>query len=260
MSITRNKLHKGFWGKFIVPLGFIVLWIFLNKFVSQLYLPKFLDTIHSFRTIVTNTVLWIDIRETFGRLFWGFALSCLVAIPLGVLVGSSLKVYNLLEYVVDFFRSIPSSSFYPLFLLVFGIGNTSKIAIVAYTTGMIIFVNTVYGIQKSSKLRAKMARLYGASKITILTRVTFFDALPQIFIGLRVGISIALVIEIVAEMIMGTNYGLGRRMIDSYISYNIPKLYSLIFIVGILGLILAKLFALAEKKVVHWISFEDISK
>jgi len=257
MSITKNRLSKNKLTGLLGPVGLVLLWVFLNKFVSELYLPNFRDTLIALMGLLKSGLLWLDAKETFFRLFFGFSLACAFAVPFGVIVGASLKIYRPLEIVIDFFRSLPSSTLYPLFLLVFGIGDNSKIAVVVYTTGMIIFVNTIYGVQKSSKLRAKVAKLYGASPLTVLARVSFFDSLPQIFSGLRIGISIALIVEIVTEMVMGTQYGLGRRAIDSYISYNIPQLYATIVVIGILGLLLAKVFSLVEVKLIHWTSSKE---
>ncbi|HLD06913.1 MAG TPA: ABC transporter permease subunit, partial [Candidatus Nanoarchaeia archaeon] len=129
----------------IVPLIILVVWaIFSNlKFISPLFLPApravFLEIIKLF----ASGVILPDIFYTLYRAFLGFIIACLIGIPLGLLMGYSDRIYYSLEFVVEFFRSIPATALFPLFLLSFGIGDQSKIALTAWAAGLILIINAM---------------------------------------------------------------------------------------------------------------------
>ena len=92
----------------------------------------------------------------------------------------------------------------------------------------------------------------GASKRQVFQWITFWESLPQTFIGLRSSISICLVIIVVLEMFVGTTIGIGKRIIDAQIVYNITEMYAMIIIAGVLGYLLNYVLLLAERKIIHW--------
>lgn len=100
--------------------------------------------------------------------------------------------------------------------------------------------------------RMLAARVMGASRLRVFKDVMFYESLPQTFIGLRTGVSMALVVIVVAEMFIGSDNGLGKRIIDSQITFDLPQLYGTILVSGILGYGLNLVFLAAEKLLVHW--------
>ena len=193
------------------------------------------------------------IYTTLYRTFFSLLIAGLLAIPLGLFLGFSKKAYAISEVIIDFFRSVPATAFFPIFLLFFGVGDVAKIAISSFAVFWILLVNTIYGVWGSSAIRLKVAKVFKASKYKIFTNVIIFDALPQIMIGIRLSISISLIITIVSEMFIGTQYGLGKVIYDSYVSYDTTQLFATIFVVGVLGYIINKLFIVFEKKTIHWV-------
>ena len=238
----------------IVPLIILIVWaIFSNlKVISPLFLPTpqavFLEIINLFASV---TIL-PDIFYTLYRAFLGFIVACLIGIPLGLLMGYSDKIYYSLEFVVEFFRSIPATALFPLFLLFFGIGDQSKIALTAWTAGLVLIINAMYGVHLGKELRIKAAKTMRMSGFILFQKIIFPEALPQIFSGMRISISLSLIIVVVTEMFIGTNFGLGHRIIDAQLVYRISEMYATIFIAGILGFLINKGFIFAEKRVVHW--------
>jgi len=162
------------------------------------------------------------------------------------------KIYSMFEFIIDFFRSIPVTALFPLFMLFFGIGNLSKILLGAWMVSLIILVNTAYGVRHSNKSYIKMARVYKTTKKYLFTNILFPGALPSIFSGLRIGASIALIIIIVTEMFIGSVNGLGHAILDAQLMYKIPKMYALIILTGVLGYTLNKIFLAIEKNKIHW--------
>ena len=238
----------------IVPFIILVIWAFFSnlKLISPLFLSTpqavFLKIINLF----SSGAILPDILFTFYRTLLGFIIACLIGIPLGLLMGYSNKIYYSLEFIVEFFRSIPATALFPLFLLFFGIGDQSKIALTAWAAGLVLIINSMYGVHLGKELRIKSAKTMRISGFSLFQKIIFPEALPQIFSGMRIAISLSLVIVVVTEMFIGTNFGLGHRIIDAQLVYKIPEMYATIFIVGVLGFLINKGFIYSEKKVVHW--------
>jgi ABC-type nitrate/sulfonate/bicarbonate transport system permease component len=194
-----------------------------------------------------------DFTESMIRMGIGYFLAVLIGVPVGVLIGYYITLYKAFEIPLDFFRSLPVTTLYPLFVLVFGIGHNSKIAMVVAACIFVIMLNTAYGVMQRKLVRSQVALLFGAKKFQLLKEVLFWEALPQTLIGMRIAISYALIVEIVCEMFMGTQKGLGQRVFEAYNTYLIVELYAIILLVGLTGYLINKLFVLGESRVVHWV-------
>ena len=189
---------------------------------------------------------------TVYRTLAGYAVAALIGIPLGLFVGYVRKVYYSFEFVIDFFRSMPSPVLVPVAMLFFGLGDASKIAIIAFTCGLINLVNSMYGVTHCKKVRVMVAKTLRATPIQIFKYVVFPEALPRVFVGLRITLSLALILAVVTEMFTGTANGLGRRIYDAHDTYSIAEMYACILLIGIIGYILNKGFLQFEKRLVHW--------
>ena len=177
-----------------------------------------------------------DFVQTIRRTALSFVIASAIAVPLGIVLGSSEKLYRGIEFVIDFFRSTPASVMFPLFLVLFGVGEMTKVAVAAFGASLVILFNVAYGVMNARKTRQLAARVMGASQWQVLRDVTFWESMPQTFIGMRSGVSLALVIVIVAEMFIGSTDGLGQRVIKSQMLFDMPEMYASIFAAGALGL------------------------
>lgn len=193
-----------------------------------------------------------DIRFTLMQMLTAFGLAALGGTALGLAMGSFKPVYRATIPLLDFFRSVPVTSLYPVFVLALGIGALSKLAMAFVAAVWVVALNTAYGVQHSSPVRAQMATLYGASRSQVFLLVRFFETLPQTAVGLRVALSYVLVVEILAEMFMGSELGLGQRLTDAYTKYRIAELYAVILIIGLIGFGANRLFQAVEQRTIHW--------
>ncbi len=208
----------------------------------------------------TFTALWkglggalgTDLVKTVWRTIISTAIAAVIAIPLGILLGSWEKLYRSLEFVIDFFRSTPASAMFPLFLVLFGVGDETKIAVAAFGAALVILFNVAYGVMNARKTRLLAAKVMGASRLGVLIDVMLLDSLPQTFVGLRNGVSLALVIIVVAEMFIGSQDGIGHSVFESQQMFEMPRMYAAIFAAGALGYGLNLLFLLIERRFVHW--------
>ncbi|MDP9605454.1 UNVERIFIED_ORG: NitT/TauT family transport system permease protein [Variovorax paradoxus] len=239
---------------FIGPVALFIVWDLVVRlgFIKPILLPTPADTIAALITGLAGGPLLTDFAMTVWRTVQAFVIAAVVGVPLGVLLGSNEKAYRSVEFLIDFFRSTPSSALIPLFLLIFGVSDVNKVAIAAFGALLIVVFNSAYGVINARKQRVMAARVMGASRWQIFKDVLVRESLQPSFVGLRSAVSMALVIVIVAEMFIGSDTGLGHRIIDAQQVLNVKSMYAAILAAGALGYALNILFLIAERRIVHW--------
>ena len=235
-------------------VGLLLIWTLTvsMRLVDPVLLPSPAATFRAMWHGMTNGKLGADFLKTVERTIAATAIAAVIAIPLGVLLGSSEKVYRSVEFVIDFFRSTPASAMFPLFLVLFGVGDRTKISVAAFGAALVILFNVAYGVMNARKTRILAAKVMGASPLRVLSDVTLLELLPQTFVGLRNGVSLALVIIVVAEMFIGSTDGLGQRVFEAQQLFEMPDMYAAIFAAGALGYGLNLFFLTIERQFVHW--------
>jgi len=234
--------------------GLIVVWYLAvwAQIIDPVLLPSPLQTFRALWTGMAGGQLGHDFARTVGRTILSTVIAAAIAIPLGVFLGASERLYRSVEFVIDFFRSTPASAVFPLFLVISGVGERTKISVAAFGAVLVILFNVAYGVMNARKTRILAAKVMGASRLRVLTDVVLLESLPQTFVGLRNGVSLALVIVVVAEMFIGSADGLGHRVFDAQQLFEMPDMYAAIFAAGALGYGLNLLFLLVERRFVHW--------
>lgn len=245
------------WGRFLPvvgPLALFIIWDIVVRagLIKAILLPAPSDTIATLVTGLFGGPLLLDFGVTVWRTVQAFLIAAVVGAPLGVLLGSNEKAYRSVEFLIDFFRSTPSSALIPLFLLIFGVSDINKVAIAAFGAFLIVVFNSAYGVINARKQRVMAAKVMGASRWQIFKDVLIWESLQPSFVGLRSAVSMALVIVIVAEMFIGSDNGLGHRIIDAQQVLNVKTMYAAILAAGALGYALNILFLVAERRIVHW--------
>ena len=245
------------WDKFlpfIGPVALFIVWDLVVRFglIKVILLPSPWATLTTLVTGLAGGPLLLDFGVTVARTLQAFVIAAVVGVPLGVLLGSNEKAYRSVEFLIDFFRSTPSSALIPLFLLIFGVSDINKVAIAAFGAFLIVIFNSAYGVINARKQRVMAAKVMGASNWQVFKDVLIWESLQPTFVGLRSAVSMALVIVIVAEMFIGSDNGLGHRIIDAQQVLNVKSMYAAILAAGALGYALNVLFLLLERRIVHW--------
>ena len=222
-----------------------------RQWVDPVLLPSPISTFKALWAGM-HGALGFDFVKTVYRTAMSTAIAAVIAIPLGIVLGSSERLYRSLEFVIDFFRSTPASAMFPLFLVLFGVGDETKISVAAFGAILVILFNVAYGVMNARKTRLLAAKVMGASRLRVLFDVMLLESLPQTFVGLRNGVSLALVIIVVAEMFIGSQDGLGHSVFEAQQLFEMPKMYAAIFAAGVLGYGLNLMFLLIERRFVHW--------
>ena len=249
----RSEIFKPFL-PVVGVAGLVAIWSMATwqQWVDPVLLPSPIATFKALWQGMDGGALGFDFVKTVYRTAASTLIAAVIAIPLGIVLGSSERVYRSLEFVIDFFRSTPASAMFPLFLVLFGVGDETKISVAAFGAILVILFNVAYGVMNARKTRLLAAKVMGASSLRVLFDVTLLESLPQTFVGLRNGVSLALVIIVVAEMFIGSQDGLGHSVFEAQQLFDMPRMYAAIFAAGVLGYGLNLLFLLIERRFVHW--------
>jgi len=252
---TAPKKHA--WRRWLPAIGPVLLFIVWDVavrggFIKPILLPTPVDTLTALVTGLAGGPLLGDFAVTVKRTLEAFAIAAVIGVPLGVVLGSNERAYRSVEFLIDFFRSTPSSALIPLFLLIFGVSDINKVAIAAFGALLLVVFNSAYGVINARKQRMMAAKVMGATRWQIFRDVLIWESLQPTFVGLRSAVSMALVIVIVAEMFIGSDNGLGHRIIDAQQVLNVKSMYAAILAAGVLGYALNVLFLYLERRIVHW--------
>ncbi len=253
-SSQAKKFTLGKALPFVGPVLLFIVWDLAVRsgYIKAILMPSPFDTLMTLINGLAGGPLLKDFVVTLWRAFQAFSIAAIVGVPLGVVLGSSEKAYRSVEFLIDFFRSTPSSALIPLFLMIFGVSDINKVAIAAFGALLIVVFNSAYGVINARKQRVMAAKVMGASNWQIFKDVLVWESLQPTFVGLRSAVSMSLVIVIVAEMFIGSDSGLGNRIINSQQVMNVKSMYAAILAAGGLGYALNIFFLVAEKRIVHW--------
>lgn len=192
-----------------------------------------------------------DTLVSLGRVFLGFALAVIVALPLAAAMGMSRIAHRVIDPLVEIVRPIPPIAIIPLAILWFGIGEFSKVFVVAYAAFFPIVINSVAGFRSIDEIHLRAARCLGANRAQILTRVAIPSAFPHMVIGLRLGMGMAFLALVAAELIAASS-GLGQLIQEARSQFATDRVMVGIVTVGVLGFSLNKALLWIESKIVRW--------
>jgi NitT/TauT family transport system permease protein len=179
--------------------------------------------------------LIVDSIGSMGRVVSGFLIGAGLALPLGLMMGASQRVYALLNPLTQVLRPIPPIAYIPLAILWFGLGNPPAVFLIAIGAFFPVLINTIAGVRHVDGIYIRAARNLGASQSTLFLRVMLPAAVPHILSGVRIGIGTAFIVVIVSEMI-AVNNGLGFRILEAREYFWSDKIIAGMISIGMLGL------------------------
>lgn len=192
-----------------------------------------------------------DVLPSLVRLAAGYLIAATAGITLGVLVGTYAGLRHLLEPVMEFFRAIPPPVVVPILMLVFGIENTMKIVVIAFGCVWPILLNTAEGVRAVDEVLSDSARAYRITGAARLRHLTLPAASPQIFAGLRQGLSVAIILMVISELFAASD-GLGFAIVQAQRRFAIPEMWAGMLMLGLLGFLLSLLFRVVENRWLAW--------
>lgn len=193
----------------------------------------------------------VHVMPTLQNLIVGFLIAVVIAIPLGVVVGSSRATASYVEPVVDFIRSIPPVALVPIFILLLGLDSSMRVASIAFAASFPILLNTIEGVRATNVVLLDTASVFRLTRSQVLWRVRLPNALPTVFAGLQVGFQIAFIVAIASE-ILGSGFGLGAFTLIATDSFMILDAWTGVMLLGILGYVLNLVFDVVERISLRW--------
>lgn len=237
----------------IFVLVLLVLWqvVATAGLVDTALLPPVSTILRSSYDAVRHGDLLSALGESLARMTIGYAVAAVVGISLGVLMGRLRFVYVLLEPLIELLRPVPIPAFIPLLILFLGIESSLKVAIVFIGALFPILISSFAGVRAVPRTMRETAAVFGLSWWQTVREVTIPAAAPIIFVGLRTSLAIALIVEVVSEMIAGTG-GIGYYVLEAEQALHVVGMYVGIFTLALVGYAINMLFLLIERTVLHW--------
>ena len=188
---------------------------------------------------------------TLERFFAGYLIAAGIGVSFGITLGYFRSLYHLVGIVIEFLRPMPSVAIIPVAILMLGIGDSMIVAVTVYATVWPILINSIDGVRHIESTLVNIGRTFGLSRWRILRQIILPGASPYIVTGLRIALSIALILVTTAEMVAGSK-GLGFFILDEERSMNTTNMYAGVMIVAALGYALNRLFLALESRMMRW--------
>jgi ABC-type nitrate/sulfonate/bicarbonate transport system permease component len=231
----------------------LCLWSLLSSagWVDRVLLPSPLEVLKSLVASVRDGSLLRHVIASLMRVLQGFAVALLIAVPLGIAMGISQVTRALIEPLLELLRPIPPIAVIPLAILWFGIDELSKVFIIAYGAFFPILVNTMAGFREVDRVHVRAAQVLGAKRWHIFRDVVLRSAFPFIVVGARVGMGMAFIVLVAAELI-ASSAGLGFMISDARYNFRTDQIFLGMACIGVLGFGLNKLLLEIERHLLSW--------
>jgi NitT/TauT family transport system permease protein len=233
--------------------AFLLLWEIAPRahWVEPAFLPPLSDVLRTAWRLLGSGQLAEHVAASLWRSLVGFSLAISYAVPLGLLIGWNRRLAATVSPFLEMLRNTAALALLPVFILLLGIGEASKIAIVLYSCSFPILLNTVNGVRGTDPLLIKSARTMGLSQLQLFYKVILPSAVPTIFVGIRLAGAYSLVVLVAAEMI-GAKAGLGYLIIYSQYNFQIPEMYVGIITIMLLGVSFNQILSHVERRLTRW--------
>jgi len=237
-----------------LTLGAILLfWEIVSRSIPrvQLYIPPVSQILSALGQLFLSGAIARHLSVTLARFLEGYLLAAATAVSLGIVLGYFRSLHSWLEMLIEFLRPMPSVAIIPVAILILGIGDSMIVAVTVYASMWPILINTIDGVRHIESTLIDTGRTFGLSRGRILWQIILPGASSYIVTGLRIGLSIALILVTTAEMIVGSK-GLGFFILDEERSMNSGNMYAGIILVAVLGYALNRGFLALEAKAMKW--------
>ena len=218
---------------------------------DQVFLPPLSEVLASGWELVRNGQLAEHLEASLGRALLGLLLGIGLAIPLGLLIGWVPRVANFLNPLIEVLRNTAPLALLPVFILLLGIGEVSKVTLVIYSAAWPLLISTIGAVKQVDPLYIKSARTMGATPLQLFRKVILPAALPSIFVGMRLASSSAVLVLVAAEMV-GAKAGLGFLIIASQYNFQIAQMYFGILAITVIGLSFNYALLWLERRFTGW--------
>jgi len=234
-----------------LPIVLVALWWFASAGSTDFYFPPLKKIVEVFPDTWFGPRLVDDVLPSLARLGIGYAAALVIGIGLGMLIGANRWVRALVEPLLEFLRAVPPPVLVPILMLIAGIGDVMKVLVIVSGCVWPILLNTVEGVRAVDEVLTDTCRSYRIRGGRRMWHLVARSASPQIVAGARQALSIGIILMVISEMFAASS-GIGFTVIQFKDGFRIPQMWSGVILLGLLGVLLAVLFRLVERRVLGW--------
>jgi len=247
---TWNALKIG--AEVTVPIAMVVAWQAWAVNADNQYFPPPTSILGDFLDLWVFEQFRSDVVPSVMRILVGFGIGAVVGVVIGIPLGLSLWARRFAMPHIEYWRAIPPPALLPIsIILLHSIGNLQKISFIAFFCIFPVLLNTIDGVRGLDPTLADTARSYGIPRREFVRRIVFPAALPQISAGMRLSLSLAVIIMVVSEYFSSTN-GVGYVLLISKNTLQMGPMWAAIVLIGLIGYLLNLTYVLAERRFLAW--------
>lgn len=240
------------WGvSLLLPVALLLVWWFASLGNTSPFWPSLQRILNAFADLWLFDRFGSDVLPSLGRMFAGYGLAVVIGIALGVLLGRFPLVRKAFDPVLQFLRALPATALVPVSIVLMGIGNAPKIALIAFVTVFPVLLNTIDGVRGLDPGLEDTAHAFRLTRRQRIFLVQLPAAAPNIMAGMRVSLSVAFVMMVVTELVAATS-GIGYETLQAQQSFEVPQMWAGMLLLGILGVAFNGVFVLVERRLLRW--------
>ncbi|KRE39547.1 ABC transporter [Janibacter sp. Soil728] len=247
--------------RLLVPVVILLVWWALSRSATSGYfVPSPLESLRAVGAMFLSSdpgrlflgeATFTHFVPSVARALAGLGLAILVGVGVGVVLGVFPKMHALFQPLVHLGRSLPSPALLGVFFLLFGIGDSPKIFLIAFSVVWPILFNTIDGVMSVGEVRSQAAAVYRIPTRLVLTHIVLPGASPKIFAGIRTAMSMSLIIMIISELQKSDN-GLGYLLVSTQRDFDYPGFFAVLIVLAVLGVVMNFIFLQIERRVLSW--------
>ncbi len=234
-----------------LPLILIAIWWLASRGATSIFVPKPASLVSEFFETWVGDRLTTDVVPSLRRFAVGTGAAIVLGILIGLMVGLSRTMRDFTEPVFEFFRAIPPPVLIPIFGLVIGTGDTTKIAVIVAGAIWPVLLNTIEGVRAVDSVQTETSRSYGIHGLARVRYQILPSAAPQILAGVRQSLPIGIILMVISEMFFSSS-GLGFSIIQFQRRFAIPEMWAGILLLGLIGFAVSMLFKVVERRILRW--------
>jgi ABC-type nitrate/sulfonate/bicarbonate transport system permease component len=237
-------------------LGFVTFLVVLEivprtGLVQEEYLPPLSEIAGALGTLLGEGEFWSALLDTLQGWFLGLVIAVVLGVVLGFVVGTVPVLREFTASTIEFLRPIPSVALIPVAVIAFGTSLRSVLLLVVYASFWQVLVQVLYGVNDVDPVARDTARTFGLGRWSRTVHVTWPTALPYVFTGVRLAAAVALILAVTAELIIGAP-GIGNEISEAQSSAAVPRMYALVLVAGVLGVVVNVGFRRLERRLLRW--------
>jgi ABC-type nitrate/sulfonate/bicarbonate transport system permease component len=234
-----------------LPILLLVLWGIWSTFAPNRFFPGPLAILEAFVDTWIGPAFFTDVLPSLGRLALAIILSVVLGIAAGTIIGLVRWLRELLEPILEFFRAIPPPVLIPVATLLMGVTDTMRVVVIVAGSIWPVLLNTIDGVRSTDSVMTETARSFALTRTERIRYLVLPAASPRIMAGVRQSLSIALIMMVISEMFSSSS-GLGYQIVYFQRNFLIAQMWSGILLLGLVGVLLAVIFGVVERRVLRW--------